>query len=153
VLDRTLVEQLKEPLSAIKPMKAVFDHEYVKRIDGPNVKQAANNMEKAEMLIQDIEDFRRNNNCSRLVMIWCGSTEVSPARRRSPVHRNFEAGLRNNDPDIAPSQIYAYAALKSGVPFANGAPNLTTDMPAMLDLARDRKSPSAARISRPARPS
>jgi myo-inositol-1-phosphate synthase len=140
VLDRTLVEQLKEPLSAIKPMKAVFDHEYVKRIDGPNVKQAANNMEKAEMLIQDIEDFRRNNNCSRLVMIWCGSTEVF--HRPGAVHQsiaNFEAGLRNNDPDIAPSQIYAYAALKSGVPFANGAPNLTTDMPAMLDLARERE--------------
>jgi myo-inositol-1-phosphate synthase len=140
VLDRTLVEQLKEPLSGLTPMKAVFDHEYVKRLDGPNVKQAANNMEKAEMLIQDIEDFRRNNNCSRLVMIWCGSTEVF--HRPGAVHQsieNFEAGLRNNDPDIAPSQIYAYAALKSGVPFANGAPNLTTDMPAMLDLARERE--------------
>ncbi len=142
VLDRALLEQVREPLSALRPMKAVFDHEYVKRINGPNVKQAANNMEKAEMLIQDIEDFRKNNDCSRLVMIWCGSTEVF--HRPGAVHqtlRDFECGLQKNDPDIAPSQIYAYAALKCGVPFANGAPNLTTDMPALLDLARDRQLP------------
>ena len=142
VLDRALLEQVKEPLSALRPMKAVFDHEYVKRINGPNVKQAANNMEKAEMLIQDIEDFRKNNDCSRLVMIWCGSTEVF--HRPGAVHqtlRDFECGLQKNDPDIAPSQIYAYAALKCGVPFANGAPNLTTDMPALLDLARERQLP------------
>ena len=142
VLERTQLDQLKEPLSAIRPMKAVFDHEYVRRIDGPNVKQAATKMEKAEMLMDDIEQFRKTNDCSRLVMIWCASTEVF--HRPAAVHqtlKDFECGLMKNDPEIAPSQIYAYAALKSGVPFANGAPNLTTDTPALLDLARDRNLP------------
>ncbi|MGA7409745.1 MAG: inositol-3-phosphate synthase [Bryobacteraceae bacterium] len=137
VLEPALLEQLKEPLSAIKPMKAVFDKTYIKRIDGPNVKSAPTKMESAELLMQDIRDFKRNNNCSRLVMIWCGSTEVF--HKSAAVHatiESFEEGLRNNDPDIAPSQIYAYAALKLGVPYANGAPNLTTDTPALLELAR-----------------
>jgi len=142
VLERTLLESLKEPLSKIRPMKAVFDHEYVRRIDGPNVKQAGTKMDKAEMLMEDIEQFRKTNDCSRMVMIWCGSTEVF--HRPSAVHqtlKDFECGLMKNDPEIAPSQIYAYAALKSGVPFANGAPNLTTDTPALLELARERNIP------------
>ena len=142
VLDKPQLEQLREPLEAIRPMKAVFDSEYVKRITGPNVKQGGSKMEKAEMLMQDIEDFRRKNDVARMVMIWCGSTEVF--HRPGAVHQSlqdFECGLQKNDPDIAPSQIYAYAALKSGVPFANGAPNLTTDMPAMLELAKDRQVP------------
>jgi myo-inositol-1-phosphate synthase len=142
VLERTQLDQLKEPLSAIRPMKAVFDHDYVRRIDGPNVKQAATKMEKAEMLMEDIAQFRQTNDCARLVMIWCGSTEVF--HRPAAVHqtvRDFECGLMKNDPEISPSQIYAYAALKSGVPFANGAPNLTTDTPVLLDLARDRNIP------------
>jgi len=142
VLDRPLLDQLKEPLSAIQPMKAVFDHEYVKRIDGPNVKQGGSKMDKAEMLMQDISDFRQRTQAERLIMIWCASTEVF--HRPSDVHqtlRDFECGLQKNDPDIAPSQIYAYAALKSGVPFANGAPNLTTDTPALLELARDKQIP------------
>ncbi|MGH9558028.1 MAG: inositol-3-phosphate synthase [Bryobacteraceae bacterium] len=142
VLERTQLEQLKEPLSAIRPMKAVFDPEYVRRINGPNVKQAASKMEKAEMLMDDIVQFRKSNNLDRVVMIWCGSTEVF--HRPSAVHqslKDFECGLMKNDSEIAPSQIYAYAALKSGVPFANGAPNLTTDTPALLDLARERELP------------
>jgi myo-inositol-1-phosphate synthase len=142
VLERTMLEQLKAPLSAIKPMKAVFDHEYVKRINGPNVKDQGTKMDKAEMLMEDISNFKETNGCDRLVMIWCGSTEVF--HRPGAVHqsmKDFECGLMKNDPDIAPSQIYAYAALKSGVPFANGAPNLTTDMPAMLELARERQVP------------
>lgn len=142
VLERTMLDQLKEPLSAIKPMKAVFDHEYVKRINGPNVKDQGTKMDKAEMLMEDISNFKETNGCDRLVMIWCGSTEVF--HRPGAVHqslKDFECGLMKNDPDIAPSQIYAYAALKSGVPFANGAPNLTTDMPAMLELARERQVP------------
>ena len=142
VLERTQLESLKEPLSAIRPMKAVFDHDYVKRINGPNVKQASTKMEKAEMLMEDIAQFRKTNQTSRLVMIWCASTEVF--HRPSAVHqtlKDFECGLMKNDPEIAPSQIYAYAALKSGVPFANGAPNLTTDTPALLDLARDLNIP------------
>jgi myo-inositol-1-phosphate synthase len=142
VLEKTQLESLKEPLSAIRPMKAVFDHEYVKRITGPNVKEAGTKMDKAEMLMEDIAQFRRTNNCSRLVMIWCASTEVF--HRPGAVHqtlKDFECGLMKNDPEIAPSQIYAYAALKSGVPFANGAPNLTTDTPALLELARERNIP------------
>jgi myo-inositol-1-phosphate synthase len=135
-LDQTLLDKVKEPLSAITPMKAVFDHGYVKRITGANVKESGSKMDKTEMLMQDIEDVRRPTDASRLVMIWWASTEVFHKPRM--VHRtlrNFECGLQKNDPDIAPSQIYAYAALKSGVPFANGAANLTTDMPALLELA------------------
>jgi myo-inositol-1-phosphate synthase len=142
VLDRTQLDSLKEPLSAIRPMKAVFDHEYVRNINGPNVKEAGTKMDKAEMLMDDIEQFRKRNHCARMVMIWCASTEVF--HRPGAVHqtlKDFECGLMKNDPEIAPSQIYAYAALKSGVPFANGAPNLTTDTPALLELARERNIP------------
>ncbi|HLH04546.1 MAG TPA: inositol-3-phosphate synthase [Bryobacteraceae bacterium] len=137
VLEQTLLDQLKEPLSAIRPMKAVFDHDYVRKIDGPNVKQGSNKMELAEAVMQDIRDFAQKNGCNRLVMIWCGSTEVF--HKSAAVHQSveaFEEGLRRSDPEISPSQIYAYAALKLRVPFANGAPNLTTDIPAMLELAR-----------------
>ncbi len=142
VLERAQLDALKEPLSAIKPMKAVFDQDYVRRIHGPNVKQARTKMEKAEMLMDDIEQFRRDNDCARMVMVWCGSTEVF--HKPTAVHqtlKDFECGLMQNDPEIAPSQMYAYAALKSGVPYANGAPNLTTDTPALLELARDRNLP------------
>ena len=142
VLEPALLSQLKEPLSAIKPMSAVFDPEYIRRIHGPNVKQTGTKMDKAQALIADIEGFRKSTGASRLVMIWCGSTEVF--HKAAEVHSTlakFEEGLCKNDPDIAPSQIYAYAALKCGVPYANGAPNLTTDVPALLDLARDRNVP------------
>jgi myo-inositol-1-phosphate synthase len=142
VLEESLLTQVKEPLQAIRPMPAVFDQEYVKRINGPNVKTQGSKMDKAQALIADIENFRKTNNCARLMMIWCGSTEVF--HRPTDVHQTlekFEKGLAANEPNIAPSQIYAYAALKSGVPFANGAPNLTHDIPALLDLARDRQIP------------
>lgn len=142
VLEADMLAQVREPLEAIKPMKAVFEQEYVKRINGPNVKTGGSKMDKAQALIQDIQDFKKNNGVDRLVMIWCGSTEVF--HRASEVHQSmecFEKGLTNSHPEIAPSQIYAYAALKSGVPFANGAPNLTHDIPALLDLARDRGVP------------
>ncbi|MDQ2774307.1 MAG: inositol-3-phosphate synthase [Acidobacteriota bacterium] len=142
VLEQPLLDKLKEPLSAIKPMKAVFDQNYVKRITGPNVKSGADKMELAEALMTDIQDFKKANGCSRLVMIWCGSTESF--HRKAAVHETlaaFEAGLRNNDPDIAPSQVYAYAALKLGVPYANGAPNLTTDVPALQELAANNNVP------------
>jgi len=142
VLEPSLLEKVKGPLSAIQPMKAVFDQNYVKRITGPNVKQAGNNMDKAEMLMDDIRQFKEKSQADRLVMVWCASTEVF--HKSAAAHQtleSFECALRKNDPDIAPSQIYAYAALKSGVPFANGAPNLTTDVPALLDLARDRQVP------------
>jgi myo-inositol-1-phosphate synthase len=142
VLERSLLDELKEPLSAIRPMPAVFDHNYVRKIDGPNVKQGKTKMDQAQALMNDIQEFKRTNGCSRLVMIWCGSTEVH--HKPAPVHQTleaFEKGLTENDPDISPSQIYAYAALKLAVPFANGAPNLTTDIPAMLDLARQNATP------------
>ncbi len=141
VLEAPLLEKLRGPLEKIRPMPAVFEKEYVKRIDGPNVKKGSKK-ERAEALIADIAQFRRDNGCARLAMIWCGSTEVF--HKPSAVHQtlqDFESGLEKNDPDIAPSQIYAYAALKSGVPFANGAPNLTHDIPALLDLARENNVP------------
>jgi myo-inositol-1-phosphate synthase len=142
VLESPILEKLKEPLSAIKPMKAVFDQNYVKRIHGPNVKEGANKMELAEALMEDIQEFKKSHGCNRLVMIWCGSTEVF--HKPAAVHQSlasFEEGLRNSDPDIAPSQIYAYAALKLRVPYANGAPNLTTDTPALLQLAKENEVP------------
>jgi myo-inositol-1-phosphate synthase len=142
VIEEKLLDQVKEPLQSIQPMKAVFDPQYVKRINGPHVKQAPNNMDKARMLMDDIRNFKKTNGCDRLVMIWCGSTEVfhKPAACHQTV-KAFEEGLCKNDPEIAPSQIYAYAALQCGVPFGNGAPNLTTDVPALLDLAKERNVP------------
>ncbi len=142
VLEASLLEKIREPLESIKPMKAVFDSEYVRRIHGPNVKDRGSKMDKAEMLMEDISQFRQATGAARLVMIWCGSTEVfhKPAAIHQTL-KDFECGLQKNDPNIAPSQIYAYAALKSGVPYANGAPNLTTDTPALLELARERQIP------------
>ncbi len=142
VLDAPLLERLKNPLSAIQPMKAVFDQNFVKKINGPNVKSGKSKIEMAEALMGDIEEFRQRNECNRLVMIWCGSTEVF--HRPAAVHQTltaFEEGLRRSDENIAPSQIYAYAALKQRVPYANGAPNLTTDVPALLELARQNEVP------------
>jgi myo-inositol-1-phosphate synthase len=142
VLEKPLLEQLRAPLEAIRPMPAVFDSEYVKRINGPNLKPKGSKMDHAEMLMEDIRNFRTSSGASRLVMIWCGSTEVF--HKAAAVHatlKDFECGLQKNDPEISPSQIYAYAALKSGVPYANGAPHLTVDAPALVELARDRNLP------------
>ena len=142
VLEPEMLRAVKSKLSVIKPMTAVFDQEYVKRITGPNVKTKGSKMAKAEALMDDIKQFSIKHKTKRNVMIWCGSTEVF--HRPAECHQSlaaFEKALRKNDPEIAPSQIYAYAALKSGVPYANGAPNLTTDTPALLELARDRQLP------------
>jgi myo-inositol-1-phosphate synthase len=142
VLDPSLLERVREPLEKLQPMEAVFDNEYVRRLHGPNVKEARTKMDKAQMLMDDIRNFQNRTGVARTVMIWCGSTEVF--HRPSEVHqtiKDFEAGLAKNDPEIAPSQIYAYAALKSGIPYANGAPNLTTDTPALLELARENHIP------------
>ncbi|HYL73249.1 MAG TPA: inositol-3-phosphate synthase [Bryobacteraceae bacterium] len=142
VLESSLLDKVRKPLEAIKPMKAVFDPEYIRRIHGPNVKEGGSKMDKAEMLMDDIRNFQESTGASRMVMIWCGSTEVF--HKPAAVHQSlkeFECGLQKNDPEIAPSQVYAYAALKSGVPYANGAPNLTTDTPALLELARERQIP------------
>jgi myo-inositol-1-phosphate synthase len=136
VLEKELLVQLKPQLAKIKPMPAVFDQAYVKRLHGTHVKTGETKMDLAEQLMEDIADFKKKNKCARLVMVWCGSTEVFI--KEHPVHKtlaSFEKALRENHKAIAPSMIYAYAALKSGVPFANGAPNLTVDIPALLDLA------------------
>jgi myo-inositol-1-phosphate synthase len=142
VLERDLVNQLKAELQRIKPMKAVFDQQYVKRLNGTHVKHGANKLELAEQLIEDIQTFKRTNECDRLVMVWCASTEIFmlPTEAHDDLE-SFETAMRNNDHAIAPSMIYAYAALKSGVPFANGAPNLTVDVPALTKLAVDQGLP------------
>ena len=142
VLDRYLLEQIKPFLQKITPRKAVFDHNYVKKIDGPNVKKGKNKMELAEQVRDDIRQFRKSSGASRLITIWCGSTEsfIQP----SAVHQSlgaFEKALLQNDENIPPSMIYAYASLQEGVPFANGAPNLTVDIPAMLELSREHEAP------------
>jgi myo-inositol-1-phosphate synthase len=121
---------------------ALIERSYVRRIVGPNVKEARTKAEKAAVLMDDIRQFRERTGVARCVMVWCGSTEVF--QRPAAVHQSlkaFESGLAANDPDIAPSQIYAYAALKSAIPYANGAPNLSVDTPALLELARDMNLP------------
>ncbi|HYA18337.1 MAG TPA: inositol-3-phosphate synthase [Bryobacteraceae bacterium] len=139
VLEKSLLDQVKAPLQKISPLPAVFDSNYVKRINGPNQKKYSSKMEAAEALMDDIRKFQERTGVSRMAMIWCGSTEVF--HRASEVHAtlaNFEKGLAASDPEISPSQIYAYAALKSGVPYANGAPHLTVDAPALMEMARER---------------
>ncbi len=142
VLDRYLLEQLKEPLSKIRPMPAVFDRNYVRRLDGPLVKTGATKMDLAQQLRQDIRNFMKENGCDRAVIVWCASTEVyTPA---SDVHQTieaFEEGLRNNDERISPSQIYAYAAIQERVPYANGSPNVSVEMPCLIELAREMQTP------------
>jgi len=142
VLDRELLRQVKPFLSGITPRKAVFDHNYVKKIDGPNVKKGKNKMDLAEQVRADIRDFKKKSGASRLITIWCASTETFIAP--GPAHQSlkaFEKALEKNDESIAPSMIYAYASLMEGVPFANGAPNLTVDIPAMHQLSRDNEAP------------
>lgn len=138
VLDKDLLNQVSEQLASLKPMPAVFEQNYVKRITGENVKTGKNKMELAEQLIEDIAKFKSDNGCDRLVIVWCASTEIYV--EEAPIHASieaFEKAMYDNDPLIAPSMIYAYAAIKSGVPFANGAPNLTLDIPALTELAEE----------------
>jgi myo-inositol-1-phosphate synthase len=142
VLERSLLEQVRPSLEKITPWPAAFDNYYVKRLHGTNVKKAANKMELAEQLQEDIKKFQIQNNLSRTVMIWCASTEIF--LKPEPVHQtleSFEKGMLQNDPAIAPSMIYAYAAIKSGIPYANGAPNLSADIPALTRFAKDRGVP------------
>jgi myo-inositol-1-phosphate synthase len=148
VLEARHVESIGDELRLIEPMPAVFEHEWVRNLpDVDNVKAASGSkMDQAEALMEDIDRFRAANELDRVVMVWCGSTEIY--REVSEVHRDlaaFEQGLRDSDPNIAPSQIYAYAALQSDVPFANGAPNLTVDIPAMLELSELRGVPIAGK--------
>ena len=143
VLDRhEHIEPIADFLKSIKPMPAVFDNYYVKRLDGPNVKRAPSKLQLTEAVRKDIRDFKAANGCDRLVLIWCASTEIF--MEEQPSHRNleaFEEALESSDESIAPSMIYAYAALMEDVPFANGAPNLTIDAPALVKLATDKGLP------------
>ncbi len=142
VLDKDLLEQIRPELEQVKPMSAVFDRRYVKRLDGPNVKTGKNKMDLAEQLREDMRAFQRDNHCDRLVMVWCGSTEVYLTE--SAVHatiESFEKGLEASDDNIPSSMIYAYAALKEGIPYANAAPNLSADVPALVELAAKTGSP------------
>jgi myo-inositol-1-phosphate synthase len=146
VLEPGLLEQLRVPLAAVKPMSAVFSSEYVKRLDGPNVKRGKNKLELGEALREDIRRFKREHGCSRAVMLWCASTEVymEPSAVHGELSR-FEKAMAAGDPAIAPSMIYAWAALKEGVPFGNGAPNLTVDIPALQQLAKKQGVPLAGK--------
>lgn len=142
VLEKSLLDELKDTLQATKPMPAVFDKRYVRRLKGSHFKKAKTKMQLAEQLIADITQFKKENGLDHLVMVWCASTEVYI--KCADVHSSIESleeGLRNNHPDIPPSMIYAYAAIRCGVPYANGAPNLSVDVPALTELAEKERVP------------
>nr|PZN88836.1 MAG: inositol-3-phosphate synthase [Acidobacteriota bacterium] len=146
VIETPLLDEIKDELSAVKPMPAVFDRQYVKRLDGPNVKKGRNKKDLAEQLIADIRKFKADNQLDRMVLIWCGSTEVF--MKEAPVHQSlaaFEKGLEENDPSIPSSMIYAYAAIHEGLPYANAAPNLSADVPALVELAQKTGAPIAGK--------
>ena len=146
VLQGNDLDAVSKEMEAIVPMEAVFDRRWVSRLDGVRVKDIPNKWDQAMALIDDIARFKAENGCDRLVSVWCGSTEAY--QEPSAVHASvaaFEQGLKDNDDNIAPSQIYAYAALQSDVPFANGAPNLTTDLDCMIELSRQRGVPIAGK--------
>ena len=133
---------VREELESVQPWPGVFDQEYVRNLNGTHVKSASTKMELVEALIRDIEGFLQTHGLQRAVMVWCGSTEIF--FKSGPVHHSldaFEKGLKENAPEISPSMMYAYAAIQCGVPFANGAPNLTVDIPALLEFASKKKVP------------
>jgi len=146
VLDDHHLTALKGFLEGIKPWPAVFDTQYVKKLHGDNVKKGKSKRDLADQVSADIDRFKKENGLSRLVMVWCGSTEVY--REAGDVHSSiekFEKGLDESHPDILPSMIYAYCAIKAGIPYANGAPNLSADFPAMMDLAKKTGTPIAGK--------
>jgi len=143
VLDKSILEEIRGPLEGLRPMKAVFDKNFIRNLDGSHVKSAPTLMEKAEALRQDIREFQKNNGASRCVMVWCASTETY-IEKKSKAYEDlpaFEKALKENNPAVAPSMIYAYAALKEGIPYANGAPNLSVDIPALVELALQKEAP------------
>ena len=146
VLDPALLDKIRPELQSIRPWTAVFDQQYVKRLSGSNVKRGAGKRELADQVIDDIRRFKADNGLERLVLIWCGSTEVF--MEESPVHQSLEAfedGLDRSDPDIPSSMIYAYAAIREGIPYANAAPNLSADVPALTALAAQTGAPLAGK--------
>jgi len=146
VLNKDLLDEVKQEIEPINPMKAVFEQKYVKKLHGEHVKKAETKYEYAQMLIEDIQKFKMENNCDRIVMIWCASTEVfmEPGPEHQTIE-SFEKAMKENHPAIAPSMIYAYASIAAGVPFGNGAPNLTVDIPAMVEFAREKGVPIAGK--------
>ena len=146
VLKPALLEQVRPELEGISPWPAVFDQHYVKRLNGPNVKTGANKRDLAEQVVADIRRFKEEQKLDRLVLVWCGSTEIY--MEETQVHASleaFEQGLDNSDPAIPSSMIYAYAAIKEGIPYANAAPNLSADVPALEELAQETGSPLAGK--------
>jgi myo-inositol-1-phosphate synthase len=136
------IEQISDALRDVRPMKAAFDRQYVKRIDADNTVGTIDKRAMLNAIREDINRFREEKQCDRLVMLWAASTEIFI--EPGPAHQDlesFEAAIDRNDPTIAPSMLYAYAAILEGVPFANGAPNLTVDIPVLRDLAVERKVP------------
>lgn len=146
VLKKETLDQIKSKLEKISPLRAVFNQDYVKNLDGKHVKKGKNKMDLAEKLIKDIEKFKKDNKLERLVMLWCGSTEIyiKPSKVHSTI-KSFEKGLKENHKDIAPSMIYAYAAIKCGAAYGNGAPNLSVDVPALIQLAKENQVPIAGK--------
>ncbi|HEX2457077.1 MAG TPA: inositol-3-phosphate synthase [Vicinamibacterales bacterium] len=146
VLDASLLDQIRPELEAIRPWPAVFDRRYVKRLDGPNVKKGANKRELANQVREDIRRFKDTNKLDRVVMVWCGSTEIYLTEGEAHASvAAFEKALEANDPAIPSSMVYAYAAIKEGIPYANAAPNLSADVPALLELAQSSGSPVAGK--------
>ena len=146
VLDSELLDRIRPELQSIRPWTAVFDQQYVKRLSGTNVKRGASKRELADQVIDDIRRFKADNGLERLVLVWCGSTEVF--MEESPVHQSLEAfedGLDRSDPAIPSSMIYAYAAIREGIPYANAAPNLSADVPALTALAAQTGAPLAGK--------
>jgi len=146
VIEPALLDQVRPELEKIKPWPAVFDKHYVKRLDGPNVKKGKNRKDLAEQVIADIRRFKSDNNLDRMVMVWCGSTEIfaTPTSAHADMPA-FEAALEADDPAIPSSMVYAYAAIREGIPYANAAPNLTADIPALVELAAQTGSPLAGK--------
>jgi myo-inositol-1-phosphate synthase len=146
VLDKPLLDQVRPELEAIRPWPAVFDRRYVKRLDGPNVKKGKTKRDLAEQVRDDIQRFKRDHGLSRMVLVWCGSTEIYMTEGEAHASVDaFERALEANDPEIPSSMIYAYAAIKEGIPYANSAPNLSADIPALLQLAQQTGSPVAGK--------
>ncbi|MBI3802765.1 MAG: inositol-3-phosphate synthase [Nitrospirae bacterium] len=146
VLPPEQLASVRKELQRVRPMTAAFDPAFVRNLRGSHVKQARTKMGLAEALMKDIEGFKAAHDLSRLVMVWCGSTEVYQAQK--PVHQTleaFEKGLKENDPDLSPSMIYAYAAIRLGIPYINGAPNTSVEIPALADTARQRGVPVAGK--------
>ncbi len=144
VLEKEHLEQVKDELSKVVPMSAVFDPAFVKNISGPNVKKGKTKFDLAQQLREDIRGFKKTNNCERLVMVWCGSTEAHlVAGAEHQTIEAFEKALMDNSPNIAPSMLYTYAAIMEGVPYVNGAPNLSVELPCLMKLAEDRGVPIA----------